>query len=74
MKLYDVSLIIILSVIAVSALVTFVSYKALGPDSFITKDAEQVLETEAEVLIKKETGIDINLKPETAPATAVSPN
>lgn len=59
MKFYDISLIIIISVLVISALVAGVSYKGLGPDNIITKDAEKVVEAELEALILKETGIDL---------------
>lgn len=61
MKLYDLSLVVLLIFFAASVIFVGVSYECLGPDSEITKDAEEIVEVEAEALIKKETGIEIPL-------------
>ena len=71
MKLYDASIVIIICILAVSAIATGVSYKYLGSDSVVTQDAEKILETEGEILIKKETGIDIPLTPQSQGQNAV---
>ncbi len=61
MKLYDASLLIMISILVFFTVSSVVSYKYLGPDSLITKDSEKVIEGEAEAIILKETGIDIHL-------------
>lgn len=74
MKFYDLSVIIIVSILVVSAIVGGISYKVLGPDSPITKEAEKVVETEAEALILKETGVDIPLVPKPQTTTTTGTN
>lgn len=72
MKFYDISLIIIISILMASTLAAAISYKVLGPNSPITIDAEKVVEKEAETLIQKETGIDIPIVQELNAPTPVS--
>ncbi len=67
MKLYDASLIIIITLILFSAAFTAVSYHFLGSNSPITKEGEAVTEAEVEALIFKETGVTV--KPQVQDAT-----
>lgn len=68
MKLYDASILIIVIVFVLTAAGTFASYKLLGPNSPVTKDAEQALEVEGEALVERETGIILP-----APASQATP-
>ncbi len=74
MKFYDVSVLIILIVIGVTAAVGAISYKLLGPDNVITKDAETVLETEGEVLLNKVSGVTTPVTPSGATGATGSAN
>ena len=47
MKLYDVSILIIIIVIGISAIVGAISYEFLGPTNPFTLEVEKVLEIEA---------------------------
>lgn len=56
MKLYDPSLIIIICIVGVAVVAGLVSTKIFGPDNPIEQAAETVIE--------KETGLDIDLSPD----------
>lgn len=58
MKFYDLSIIIIVAIVVTAAVVGIVSSKMLGPDNPVEEVAEEV--------IQAETGLKIDLSPETS--------